>query len=162
MVPLSAREKTQQRLIDNSWHFHHLQQGYECVHARCEGACVYACGTCVYGGRFQTACLYWKAQEGDLSDKMVCIVCSINMPTFLNLPSCKRRWRLKQATHYSCMRAFRALLDSIVKCGFLWLWLFVLVCVLPTIHSLYNRWCFLSQLLLQEGKDDINTTTEHD
>lgn len=67
------------------------------------------CSTCVYASQLQTACFYWKAQEGDLSDKMVCIVCSINMPTFLNLPSCKRCWRLKQATHYSCMRAFRAL-----------------------------------------------------
>lgn len=102
----------------------------------CEGACVYACSTCVYAGRFQTACLYWKAQEGDLSDKMVCIVCSINMPTFLNLPSCKRCWRLKQATHYSCMRALRALLDSIVKCGFS---LTVAVCPCLCLCVAYNR-----------------------
>lgn len=121
------------------------------------------CSTCVYASWSQTACFYWKAQEGDLSDKMVCIVCSVNMPTFLNLPSCKRCWRLKQATHYSCMRAFGALCACMCVCGFSFLFFHCVCfssCSMQFIHL--TTWCFLLWLLQQEGKDGIYWTTEND
>lgn len=89
MVPLSARGKAQQRLIDNSEHLLHLQQGYQCVSTCAERACA-----CVRAGSRMRYMCKWQAdfkqrayierpRRGTCQTKWFFIVSSVEMPAFL-------------------------------------------------------------------------------